>query len=79
MYIYSNICLVLYPIQTQTQIPSGSKSEIRNSPRPAMLALSTKPWLSYNFQGKNHCIWELKIFEKARGHQKTIENPTKFP
>ncbi|CAK9020807.1 unnamed protein product, partial [Durusdinium trenchii] len=22
---------------------------------PAMLALSTKPWLSYNFQGKNHC------------------------
>lgn len=22
---------------------------------PSMLALSTKPWLSYNFQGKNHC------------------------
>ena len=26
-----------------------------------MLALSTKPWLSYNFQGKNHCPW-LRIF-----------------
>ena len=22
---------------------------------PAMLALSTKPWLCYNFQGKYHC------------------------
>ena len=32
MYIYSNISLVLYPIQTQTQIPS----EIRN-PNSALL------------------------------------------
>ena len=28
--------------------------------RPSMLALSTKPWLSYNFQGKNHCPWLRK-------------------